>query len=144
MDPFARKMWRSGIGFAVSLLVLVGGLKLFSMHEWPTCPDTLISEAASPGKQFIAAILQRRCGTDAPFFTRVSLRPEGPLTRGFLSGQVEQGTIFVVEQDAVGGEISVTWSDRNTLTVRCPQCDPTLVRQRDQQWGPVNIHYQVP
>lgn len=144
MDPFARKMWRSGIGFAVSLLVLVSGLKLFSMHEWPTCPDTLISETASPGKQFIAAILQRRCGTEAPYVTRVNLRPKGPLIRGFLSWQVKQGTIFVLEQDAAGAGITVSWAEQNTLTIHCPHCDPALGRQRDQQWGPVIIHYQVP
>ncbi|HKT52020.1 MAG TPA: hypothetical protein VJV96_17090 [Candidatus Angelobacter sp.] len=144
MDPFARKMWRAGIGFAISLLLLVGGLKLFSMHEWPTCPDSVISEAASPGNRFVATLLQRRCGTDAPFFTRVNLRPEGPLTRGFLSGQVVQGTVFVVEQDAAGAGISVSWSDQDALTVRCPRCVPALVHQHDQQWGPVTIHYQVP
>lgn len=144
MDPFARKMWRSGIGFAVSLLVLVGGLKLFSMHTWPTCPDTLVSETASPGKKFIAAVLQRRCGTEAPYFTRVNLRHHGPLTRGFLSWQVEQGTVFTVEQDAAGAGISLSWAEQNALIIHCLHCDPALVRQHDQQWGPVTIHYQVP
>ena len=144
MDPFARKMWRASIGFAVSLLLLVAGLKLFSMHEWPTCPDSVVSEARSPGNRYIAAVLQRRCGAEAPYFTRVNLRPEGPLTRGFLSWQVEQGTVFVVEQDAAGAGISVIWSDQNTLTVHCLRCVPALVHQHDQQWGPVTIQYQLP
>jgi hypothetical protein len=144
MDPFARKMWRFGIGFGASLLILVGGLKIFSMHKWPTCSDSVISESSSPGNRFIAAVLQRRCGTDSPFFTLVNLRPEGPLTRGFLSGQVEQGTVFMVEQDAAGAGISLVWSNQNALTIRCPHCVPALVRQHDQQWGPLTIQYQHP
>ena len=144
MDPFARKMWRASVAFGVSLLVLVGGLKIFSMHEWPTCPDNVISETPSPGKQFVAAILQRRCGTDAPFFSRVNLRPSGPLYRGFLSWQVKQGTVFVVEQDAADAGVSLLWSDRNVLTIRCAHCVPALVHQRDQQWGPVTIRYELP
>lgn len=144
MDPFARKMWRASIGFAATLLLLVGGLKLFSMHEWPTCPDSTIAEAASPGGQFIAAILERRCSVESPFFTHVSLRPSGPLTRGFLSGQANQGTVFVVEEDAAGAAINLSWSNQNLLIVRCPHCVSTLVHQRDQQWGPVKIRYELP
>jgi hypothetical protein len=128
----------------MSLLLLVGGLKIFSMHEWPACPDMLMSESASPGKQWIAAILQRRCGADSAFFTRVSLRASGPLERGFLSGQIQQGTVFAVEQDAVGSGIALSWSNQNVLTVRCPHCTLTLVHQRDQQWGPVTIRYELP
>ena len=145
MDPFARKMWRSGIAFAVSLLLMVGGLKLFSMHEWPTCADSVISQTPSLGNRFIATVLQRRCGADSPFSTRVNLRTEGPLTRGFLSGQVEQGTVFIVEQDAADAAIKLSWSNhQNVLTVRCPHCDSSLVHQRDQQWGPVTIQYELP
>jgi len=144
MDPFARKMWYFGIGFAAILLLLVGVLKLFSAHEWPTCPDHAISETTSPEKNWTAAILQRRCGTDAPFITLVNLRPTGPLRRGFFSGQAAQGTVFVVEQDAYGSGITIAWSAENVLTVRCPHCSPDLVRQRDQRWGNVTIHYQMP
>jgi hypothetical protein len=144
MDPFARKMWHAGIAFAVSLLLLVGGLKIFSMHEWPACPDTLISETASPGRQWMAAILQRRCGEDTPFFTHVSLRSAGPLDRGFLSGQVQKGSVFVVERDAVAAGVTLFWSNQNVLTVRCAHCTPALVHQRDQQWGPVTIRYELP
>ncbi len=143
MDPFARKMWRSGIGFAISLLLLVGGLKLFSMHVWPTCPDSILSESASPGHRFVAAVLQRRCGADAPFFTLVNLRRNGPLNRGFLSAQVKQGTIFIIEQEAAGAGISVIWSGQSALIIRCPHCDPALVHQHDQQWGPLTIQYQL-
>jgi len=144
MDPFARKMWYFGIGFAAILLLLVGVLKLFSAHEWPTCPDRVIGEASSPNKIWTAAILQRHCGGDAPFVTLVNLRPAGPLRRGFYSAQATQGTVFVVEQDAAGAGISLAWSAQNVLTVRCPHCGPDFVRQREQQWGDVTVHYQMP
>ena len=144
MDPFARKMWYFSIGFAAVLLLLVGVLKLFSAHLWPTCADHVISETRSPDKNWTAAILQRRCGAYSPFITQVNLRPAGPLHRGFYSGQTTQGTVFVVEQDAAGAGISVTWSAKNVLTVHCPYCSPDFIRQHDQQWGDVTIQYPTP
>lgn len=145
MDPFARKMWIAGIGFAISLIVLALGLKLFSMHQWPTCPDRIISESASPGKKWVAAILQRRCGPESDFSTRVNLRPAADgLHTGFFSGQAAKGTVFVIGEDATGADISLSWAANNLLTVRCPHCSASLINQRDQQWGPVKIQYELP
>jgi hypothetical protein len=144
MDPFARKMWAASIWFAISLIVLVVGLKLFSMHQWPTCPDRVISETASPGKTWVAAILQRRCGPESGFSTRVNLRPAGPLHTGFLSGQAAKGTVFVVEEDAAAAGITFSWAANNLLRVSCPHCPSSLINQRDQQWGPVKIKYELP
>lgn len=144
MDPFARKMWYFAIGFAAILLLLVGVLKLFSAHEWPTCPDHVIREANSPDKRWTAAILQRRCGTYAPFITSINLRAAGPLRRGYYSGQATQGTVFMVEQDAAGAGISLSWSAQKVLTVHCAHCSPDFVRQRDQLWSDVRIQYQMP
>ncbi|HEX5433814.1 MAG TPA: hypothetical protein VFY05_06225 [Candidatus Angelobacter sp.] len=144
MDPFARKMWHFGIGFAASLIILVVGLKFFTMHLWPQCPDHVIGEANSPGKNWVAAILERRCGPEDPFFAQVNLRPAGPLDMGFLTGQAQKGTVFMVEQDASGAGISLVWSGPDTLTIRCPHCTMELVRHRDQRWGPVKIQYEIP
>jgi hypothetical protein len=145
MDPFARKMWAAGIAFAISLILLALGLKLFSMHQWPTCPDRVISESASPGKKWVAAILQRRCGPESDFSTRVNLRPAADgLHTGFFSGQAANGTVFVIEEDATGADISLSWAANNLLTVRCPHCSASLINHRDQQWGPVKIQYEFP
>lgn len=143
MDPFARKMWHFGVGFAASLVILVVGLKFWSMHVWPDCPDRVIGQVDSPGQKWVAAILERRCGPEDPFFAQVNLRPAGPLHRGFLSGQVQQGTVFVVQQDASGAGINIAWSKPDTLTIRCPHCTMELVRQRDQRWASVNIQYEI-
>ena len=144
MDPFARKMWYFSVGFAASLIILVVALKLFTMHLWPKCPDRVIGEADSPGQNWVAAILERRCGPEDPFFAQVNLRRAGPLKTGFLSGQVQQGTIFMIEQDAIGAGINLHWSAPDTLTIRCPRCTMDLVRQRVQHWGPVKIEYKTP
>jgi hypothetical protein len=144
MDPFARKMWAAGIWFGISLIVLVVGLKLFSIHEWPACPDRVISEAASPGKTWVAAILQRRCGPESPFFTRVNVRASGPLRTGFFSGQAENGTVFVIAQDAVGAGVNLSWAGDNLLTVRCSHCSASQIRQRNEEWGAVKIEYAQP
>jgi|SRR6185312_8755270 hypothetical protein len=144
MDPFARKMWAAGIWFAISLIVLVVGLKVFSMHQWPTCPDRVISEAANPGKTWVAAILQRRCGPESEFSTRVNVRPAGPLHTGFFSSQAAKGNVFVLREDAAGAKISVSWAANNLLRVRCLHCPASLIGQRDQAWGDVKIEYEFP
>jgi hypothetical protein len=144
MDPFARKMWRAGFGFAGLMLALMAVLTTAYVHEFPRCPDRVIGETDSPGKKWVAAILERRCGAEAPFVTRVNLRSSGPLRRGFFSGQAQEGTVFSIEQDASGADISLIWSASDLLTVRCARCNASFIRQRDQQWGPLNIRYELP
>ena len=144
MDAFARKMWVASIWFAISLIVLVVGLKVFSMHQWPTCPDRVISEAVNPGKTWVAAILQRRCGPESEFSTRVNLRPAGPLHFGFFSGQAAKDNVFALREDAAGADISISWAASNLLRVRCLHCPASLISQRDQARGPVKIEYELP
>jgi hypothetical protein len=142
MDPFARKMWRAGFGFAGLMLALFASLTIVYMHEQPSCPDRVVMESDSPDKKWTAAILERRCGAEAPFVTQVNLRPAGPLLRGFFSGQARQGSVFVVEQDAAGAGITTAWSRENALLVRCTACNAAFVRQRDPQWDGIQIQYQ--
>ncbi len=144
MDPFARKMWRFGFGFAGLMLLLFAILTASYVHQGPKCPDRGIAETDSPEHKWVAAVLERRCGAESPFVTRVNLRPPGSLQRGFFSGQVNSGTVFVVEQDAQGAGITLLWSGDYALTIRCAQCNRTFIRQRDQQWGPVSIRYELP
>ena len=143
MDPFARKMWRAGVGFGALMLCLLSGLTVVYVHERPTCPDRLVGETDSPTHQWTAAILERRCGAEAPFVTRVNLRPAGPLQRGFFSGQAAEGTIFVIEQDAAGAGISLFWSANDELTVRCTHCSASFVRQREPGWRSVRLRYEL-
>jgi hypothetical protein len=103
----------------------------------------VISESASPGKKWAAAILQRRCGPESAFFTRVNVRRAGPLRRGFFTGQTVNGTVFLLEEDAAEAGISLLWTADKTLTVRCPHCAAALVHQQDQQWGPIKIEYDL-
>lgn len=144
MDPFARKMWRAGFAFAGLMLTLFAALTIIYVHQWPRCPDRVIGESDSPDKKWIAAILERRCGAEAPFITRVNVREAGRLQRGFFSGQARQGTVFLVEQDAADAGISVLWSRDDALTLRCPRCNAAFIHQRDQQWNGIKIQYQLP
>ena len=144
MDPFARKMWRAGICFAAMMLFLLAVLSVVYLHEHPFCPDRLVTESSSPSGQWTAAILERRCGTEAPFFTRVNLRRARPLHRGFLSGHVTDGTVLVIEQDAAGAGVNVAWSSPKTLTIRCPHCSSNFIHQRDSQWNGIIIRYDLP
>lgn len=142
MDPFARKMWAFGFGFGFLLLLLFASLTIVYVHDRPSCPDRVVGETDSPRSTWAATVLERRCGSDAPFVTRVNLRRTGPLERGFFSGQASQGNVFVVEQDAAGTGIRLEWKADDELAVICPRCSPRYVQQQDHNWGPVRISYE--
>lgn len=144
MDPFAKKMWAAGLGSAFFLLLLFASLTLVYMHQRPKCPDRVVGQTESPDRKWAAAILERRCGSDAPFVTRVNIRPAGLLQVGFLSGQALEGNVFVIEQDAASLAIRLDWTADNQLRVICPRCSSRYIQQEATSWGPVEISYQRP
>jgi hypothetical protein len=143
MDPFARNMLRSTFAFAIALLVIFSVMTVAYVHIHPQCPDAVLAQAESPSRKFVATVSQRRCGEESPFITQISVR-EGSrdLSRGFLSGEVNQGVVFRVEQDAAGAGIGVNWIGPKELTIRCPRCDARFVQQQSPTWGQVKIQYQ--
>jgi hypothetical protein len=143
MDPFARNMLRSTLAFAVALVIIFTAMSVTYLHLRPLCPDRVLAQAESVPNQWTATVLQRRCGADSPFVTRVNLRRSSDaLPRGFLSGQVSHDNVFSVEQDAAGVDLTLSWTAPDKLTIRCPHCDPAFIRQRQTHWGPVSIQYQ--
>jgi hypothetical protein len=145
MDPFARKMIRGAFAYGLGMLLMFAILTVVYFHLRPACPDRVLARADSPDKQWSAAILERRCGVEAPFVTHVNLRPAAQsLALGFFSGQAKAGNVFLVEQDAAGAGVAVIWTAPDTLTVICPRCDRHFVRQADAQWGTVRIRYELP
>lgn len=145
MDPFARNMIRGAFAYALAMLLMFAALTAIYFHLRPLCPDRTLAEADSPDHRWMAAILQRRCGEEAPFITRVNLRPASQaLRQGFFSGQAKEGDIFLVEQDATGAGLELNWTAPNELTVACPHCSVAYIRQSDPQWGAVRIHYKLP
>jgi hypothetical protein len=144
MDPFARKMIRSTVGFAIGLVLMLAAMTVVYIHVRPTCPDRTVTEVSSPARQFIATVLEHRCGHEAPFVTQVDLHPASePLARGFFSGQAGKGNVFSVEQDAAGAGVSAAWTAPDELTIRCPHCNPAFIRRQDERWGPVHIRYEA-
>ncbi len=144
-DPFARKMWKAGLGFAGGMLVLFAALTIVYVHVRPSCPDQLISESVSPDKRWTASVLQRRCGEESPFISRITVRSgAGSLKRGFFSGQALNPAVFVIEQDALGAQLKLQWSGSDQLTVVCAKCSPKFIRTRENHSGPVTVLYQIP
>jgi hypothetical protein len=143
MDPFARNMLRSTAAFAVALLVIFAVMTLAYLHVHPQCPDAVLGQAESPSHRFIATLLQRRCGEESPFITQVNLRGASQdLPQGFLSGEVEKGIVFRMEQDAAGAGLTLSWSGPAELTIRCPRCETRFVQQRATRWEQVTIRYE--
>jgi hypothetical protein len=143
LDPFARRMIQGSLAFAAVLLMMFAVLTAVYLHTRPRCSDRVAAEASSPDKKWIAALLERRCGEDTPFFTHVNLRRAGEeLERGYFSGAVESGKIFEIEQDAASAAVSLHWSAPGTLVIECRRCQPPLLRKHDEQWNGVTIKYE--
>lgn len=144
MDPFARNMLRSTLAFAIALAIIFAAMSLTYLHLRPLCPDHVLAQAESAtNHQWTATLLQRRCQGDSPFVTQVNLRRSADsLPRGFLSGQINRNNVFIVEQDAAGAGLTLSWTAPDELTIRCPHCDPAFVRLRQTQWGQVRILYE--
>jgi len=142
VDPFARKMIYGSFVYGGMMLLMFAVLTVVYLHTRPRCSDRVIGETSSPDGKWMAAIMERRCGTEAPFLTHVNLRPAGEdVKRGFFSGKADNGEFFLIEQDATGSGTTLTWTTPDTLTVRCPRCSASLVHQRDDRWGEVTVHY---
>jgi hypothetical protein len=145
MDPFARKMLFGSFGFAGMMLLMAGVLSVVYFHTHPRCSDQVLSDLRSPDQGWTAAIMQRRCGDDQPFFIHVNLRPAGaPLIRGYFSGQAAEGEIFLSEQDNLDIVPTLRWDSASQLTVVCPDCRAAQIQKRHSSWGAVTVRYEVP
>lgn len=144
MDPFARKMLYGSFVYGGMMLLMFAALSVVYLHMRPRCSDRVVAEATDPGKQWTAGVMERRCGAEAPFFTHVNLRPAAEdLHTGFFSGSAAEGEVFLIEQDAAGAGITLSWATPNTLIVRCAHCSPALVRKRDERRAKVVINYDL-
>ena len=142
MDPFARKMVLGSFVYGGMIVLMFAVLTVVYLHTRPRCTDRVIADATDPGKRWIATVMERRCGNEAPFFTHVNLRPAGTdLSAGFFSGLATEGEVFLVEQDAAGTGITLDWTSPATLSIHCPHCSPGLVRKRDKHWRDAEISY---
>lgn len=144
MDPFARKMVYGSFVYGGMLLVMFAVLTVVYLHTRPRCSDRVVAESTDQAGQWTATVMERRCGSEAPFFTHVNLRPAGQdLRLGFFSGSATEGEIFVAEQDAASARISLHWISPTALSIACPRCSPGLLRKHDERWGNVTINYDV-
>src|SRR5437763_28768 len=140
-DPFARKMILGGLMFAGVLLVMISVFTLIYLHVHPGCSDETVSESISSNRQFVATIMQRRCGEEGPFVTHINLRAAGRgIQYGFFSGKAEQGEIFSIEQDARTLHVVLMWNSPNQLVIRCRNCANASNWQ--QRWENVVIRYE--
>jgi hypothetical protein len=144
MDPFARKMWQGAFVYGGIMLVMFAVLTVVYLHTRPRCSDRLVAESTDQNRQWTAAVMERRCGVDTPFFTHVNLRSaKDDLNRGFFSGSATEGEVFELELDAAGAGLTLHWTSPTALSISCPQCSVDLLRKRDENWGNVNITYDL-
>jgi hypothetical protein len=143
VDPFARRMIYGSLVYGGMMLVMFAVLTVVYLHTRPRCSDRSVGETSSPDGKWMAAIMERRCGAEAPFFTHVNLRPvQEEVKHGFFSGKAVEGEVFLIEQDAAATGITLAWSAPDTLTVHCPRCNASLEQKHDERWGLIAIHYE--
>jgi hypothetical protein len=144
VDPFARKMVYGSFVYGGVIVVMFAVLTVVYLHTRPGCSDRLLAESTSPDKRWVASLMERRCGEEAPFFAHVNLRPAGEeIQRGFFSGVSSQGEVFLVEQDAAGAGVSLIWTAPATLLVECPRCNLSFLRKQEARWKEVGINYKL-
>ena len=142
MDPFARKMVRSSVIYGAVLVLMFAVLTVFYLHLRPRCTDQVISSSASPDGKWIAVVMERRCGEEAPFSMHVNLRATGePLTFGYFSGAATQGEVFRIEQDAQSANTSLTWTAPDRLAIGCEHCQIAFLKKKAERWNKVSISY---
>jgi len=134
-------MVQGGLTFAGALLVLVALFTTVYLHLRPQCSDEVVSEFASPNRQWVATIMQRRCGEEEPFVTHINLRPAPrPIRYGFFSGKAQDGEIFSIEQDANALHPDLVWNSPDQLTIHCRDC--ANARNKQARWGSVLIRFE--
>ena len=142
MDPFARKMIHSTVIYGTVLILMFAVLTVVYFHLRPRCSDDVISEITSPDKQWIAAIMQRRCGEESPFYTHVNLRPaQESIRRGFFTGEAGGGEVFRIEQDARSAQISVQWTAPGRVAIGCSHCQIPFLQKKSEHWRGLVIAY---
>ena len=145
MDPFARKMVLGSFVYGSMMLMMFAVLTVVYLHMRPRCSDRLVAESTDASKQRTAAVMERRCGAEAPFLTHINIRPAAhDLKIGFFSGTATEGEIFLVEQDAADAAITLNWTSPTTLSIQCLRCRPELVRKHQERLGNVSISYHLP
>jgi hypothetical protein len=145
MDPFARKMWQGALVYGGIMLVMFAVLTVVYLHTRPRCSDRLVAESTDQNRQWTAAVMERRCGVDTPFFTHVNLRAaKNDLERGFFSGSATNGEVFEVELDAASAGLTLHWTSPSALSISCAHCSPSLVRRQNERWDSVAINYALP
>ncbi len=144
MDPFAKKMLQASGALGAVMLLMFAVLTVVYLHVRPPCLDQVVASEQSPGKRWIAAAMERRCGSESPFLTHVNLRPvDQPIRLGYLTGKAEEGEIFLIEQDAESAHVTIDWSSDRQLTVRCAGCSSAVQLKRDQRWNDIDIRYEL-
>jgi hypothetical protein len=144
MDPFAKKMVSGALVFGSVMVLMAAALSVVYFHLNPRCSEQVTAEAPSPDQQWIATVMERRCGAEAAFLLHVNLRRAGqPISLGYFSGLAGEGEVLVVEEETSNTIPELEWTSSRDLIIRCPRCSSSFTQRMDAQWGPVRVRYQT-
>jgi hypothetical protein len=144
MDPFAKKMVAGALVFGSVMVLMAAALSVFYIHFYPRCLEQVMAQAASPDQQWIAAAMERRCGTESPFLLHLNLRRAGqPISLGYFSGSASDGEVLVVEEETAGVVPELEWTSPRELTIRCSRCSSSFAQKMEERLGPILIRYKT-
>jgi hypothetical protein len=134
----------AGLAFGGVMVLMAGAASVLYLHFHPRCTDQVLSESTSPEGQWTAALMERRCGEESPFFYHVNLRPAAePIRLAYFSGRADEGEIFRIEEYGGDTEPILKWSAPRQLTITCPRCGSAQVQKREEHWGPITVGYRL-
>jgi hypothetical protein len=144
VDSFARKMVLGAMAFGSAMALMAGALTVVYVHAHPRCSEQVLAQTDSPDGKWTAALMERRCAEDTPFFIHVNLRSAGePLRLGFFSGRADEGEVFLAEEDVPRVTPALEWTAHDELTIQCSRCRATMVHKSDERWGSLTLRYLV-
>jgi hypothetical protein len=138
-------MLLGAVAFGSAMALMAAVMSGLYFHNRPRCTEAIVSQAESPGKQWVAESFERRCSDPVEWLAHVNLRRKAdPIRRNWWSGLVlvNEGEVYLVEQRREDEIPELEWTALDQLTIRCAKCKPSALR-RDERWGPVSIHYEA-
>jgi hypothetical protein len=143
MDPFVRKMIFGGVAFLGAMLLMAGTLSAIYFHNNPDFKEAVIAQSDSPDGRWKAVVMEDRHDDASPLYFHINLSAaEEPIPVTYF-GHNAEGEVFRIEEETEKPDPVLEWASPDQLTIHCPRCRASLVKKRDQHWGPITLRYEL-
>jgi hypothetical protein len=129
---YGKVNMNSIVRFALALLFCA----MLSACVGSPCDNSVLSEAVSPDKKYIATVFAHDCGATAPFAKAVVIRTAGS---EFHGNDVDE-YVFTMRGDHA---VSVHWDGPNQLVIERPAIASDIFKEL-ASWNDVRVEQRSP